>query len=96
MRRPSLARAAGRFGDDMTINEILQAKFGIALDAVYKAHGEEGVTMALRSELHNAAELALELGSPCGSNEVALSHFGHKIALLVLALNGQGNQELEL
>jgi hypothetical protein len=79
----------------MTVDEILQHKFGLDFGKVLLHHGPSGVEAALRSELHKAAEKALHLGSPCGGNEVELADLAYYMGLLSAALHGQGSMEVE-
>lgn len=76
----------------MNINEALRRKFGIDLTVAFNVHGEEGARSALRAQLHEAAEEALDLGGPAGGTEIRLAVLADYMAHLVLALNGQGNE----
>lgn len=79
----------------LTVTEILHRKFGLGFEKALDYHGPSGVAAVLRSELYKAAERAVNLGSPCGGNEVDLAHLAYYMGLLTMALHGQGSTEVE-
>jgi hypothetical protein len=63
----------------------------VDLSAALRHHDISGTEGSLQGLLFKAAEKAINMGGPCGGNEVDLAHLADFMAHLVLALSGFGN-----